>query len=373
MRSNFCFPRQLIAVLCCMQALCAYGLSAQVHDLPQLPSITTGTDTFSLARPLRVLDVNKNPQLLVGLENGQLRLAFPNMPDAEAIVPIDGQGLRLSVELPDNYNRMLYDAQLGNYETILNELKPLAEPLAGFLMISPAKSNFHIVFLRYYEAMVVAGSLEDAVAISLRMPWQSLSSEYVALGERLIYRSLEAQQIGLTQQLLSLFYQELREEEFSEMAFRIADALRTQGEHELAGQVYGSLASSSDPLLSQKSLLWAGYSRAVSGDAEGARKILSQVDELNRGDDNFLTYCLAQGRVGYADNNIRDGLRFLSRAMVLTAVDATFKPELYYLLTVGYKQSGNDEAADRLAREFAIFYPENPWLQKYQSEAETTL
>lgn len=348
-------------------------LSAQPSELPRLPEIDLPTDTFTLAEPIRITDVNKNPQLLVGMDQGQLRLSFPNMPGAEAIVPVDGKDMMVTAELPADYNRLLNDFQLGQYGLFLSAMKETAEPLAAFLSIPAAQTNFHGIFSRYYEALALAGEVEDAVALSLRMPWQILPPEYLRLGERLVARSIEAQQFDQTRQLLALFYQSLPEADFSDMAFRLADALRTQGEHELAAQVYGSLSQSNDSVLQQKSLLWAGYSRAVAGDATGARQILDEVQALQRGDENFLTYCLALGRLGYADNNIREGLRYLSRAMVLTAVDATFKPELYYLLTLGYQQSGNIEASDRLAREFSIFYPENPWLQKYQEESGNTL
>jgi len=360
------------AALCGASFLFASVLHGQ-HDLPQLPAAPAQPDSITLEEPLSVLDINRNPQLLVGIDGQQLRLAFPNMPGAEALVPVDSQGMMLNVELPENYNNILFDMQLGNYQSALTDLRTIAAPLSHFLMVSPAKTNFHSVFLRFYNAEVVAGEVEEAVELSLQMPWGSLSPEYVDLGEQLLYRTIEEDQVELSQKLLSLFYSDLTEEDFAGIAFRVADALRTKGEHELAGMVYGSLARSSDPVLQQKSLLWAGYSRAVAGDAAGAREIMNQVDELERGDENFLTYCLAQGRLGYADDNTRDGLRYLARAMVLTAVDATFKPELYYLLTVGYQKSGNTEAADRLAREFAIFYPDNPWLKKYQSESNSTL
>ncbi len=368
---NLPTSRFALFAICGLQALCAQVLTAQ-FDLPQLPEVTPASDTFTLSKPISVTDVNKNTQLLVGMENGQLRLAFPNMPGAEAIVPVDGD-LVLSLPLPKNYNGLLNDFQLGNLDTFVTGLQEIADPIAGFLMIPPEKTNFHNVFSRYYEAVVAVGDLDDAVALTMRMPWDRLPAEYIPFGETLIFRSIKEGQFEHTQNLLSLLFQSMEEEDFAEIAFRVADALRTEEKHDLAAMVYGSLAQSKDPVLKERSLLWAGYSRAVSGDAEGARGILSQVNELERGDENFLTYCLAQGRLGYADEDVRAGLRFLSRAMVLTAVDATFKPELYYLLTVGYQQSGNTEAADRLAREFAIFYPDNPWLKKYESESDITL
>ena len=57
--------------------------------------------------------------------------------------------------------------------------------------------------------------------------------------------------------------------------------------------------------------------------------------------------------------------------MVLTSVDASFKPELYYLLIISYRQSGDERAAQRLLRELELFYPTNPWLTKYRSENGT--
>lgn len=354
--------------LCVMLAFCATYLRAQEVDLPTLPEAELPSDSFTLSEPVPITDANQNTQLLVGMEQGQLRLSFPNMPGAEAIVPVDGEDMVVSAQLPPDYNRLLNEYQLGNYGTYITGMSATAEPMAGFLAIPPAQTNFHNIFSRYYEAVVAAGRLEDAVALTFRMPWSRLPPGYDDLGERLIYRSIEDREFAQTEKLLSLFYRTLPETTFSGIAFRVADALRTEQQHGLATEVYGSLAQSEEPLLRQKSLLWAGYSRAVSGDASGARDILTQVEELDRGDENFLTYCLALGRLGYAEDNVTDGLRYLSRAMVLTAVDATFKPELYYLLSSGYWESGNQVAADRLAREFTIFYPNSPWLSKYKTE-----
>ncbi|HAV13617.1 MAG TPA: hypothetical protein DCX06_09050 [Opitutae bacterium] len=366
-------PRFSAALICCVWSLCATATSAQDLNLPRLPQVATPSDTFTLSKPIAITDTNKNTQLLVGMENGQLRLSFPNMPGAEAIVPIDGDEFIISAQVPAGYNRLLNEYQLGNLGTFITGLQETAEPLAGFLMIPPENTNFHSIFIRYYEAIVTAGRLEDAAKLTNRMPWGQLPQEYIALSERLVYRSIEDREFQQTQKLLSLLFQSLTEESFAGIAFRVADTLRAEGNHELAAMVYGSLALSEDSILRQKSLLWAGYSRAVSKDADGARNILNQVQVLERSDENFLTYCLALGRLGYAEDNISDGLRHLSRAMVLTAVDATFKPELYYLLSVGYWESGNRIAADRLAKEFSIFYPENPWLKKYQADYANTL
>lgn len=353
---------------CAFLAVSAGGLCAQEIDLERLPEAEAWVGTFTLPEPIRITDANGNPQLLVGKEDGQLRFSFPNIPGAEAIVPPDGENVLVSVPLPPNYNSLLDQYERGRHATFINALKPLADPMAGFLRIPPEQTNIHSIFSRYYEAVVIAGKIGEAVDLTVRIPWGGLSPEYARLGERLLFRTIEEQAFAEAEQLLSLFQDRLPQAAFSGMAFRAADALRTERNDALAMKVYGTLAQTEDRLLRQKSLLWAGYSYAVLGDAEGARSILAEVDELERSDENFLTYCLALGRLGYAEGNATDGLRYLSRAMVLTAVDATFKPELYYLLTTGYEESGNRSAGDRLAREFTIFYPNSPWLEKYKAE-----
>lgn len=373
---NYKYPRFLpcaLALICSWQIFPVASLFAQEVELPQLPEIENPSKTFSLPEPINVRDSNGNVQLLRGMEDGNLRLSFQNMPDAEAILPAQGRDFTLSVELPANYNELLLEYQRENFRTFLRGLKPTAEPLARFLSISPAQTNFHGIFGIYYKTLIATGRLEEAVELTFQIPWNAVPQDITEMAEAIVQRSIEERAFDQTERLLALFNQNLPDYIFSEMAFRIADALRTEQQHDLAVKVYGSLAQSDNELLRQKSLLWAGYSRSVDDDPAGARAILEMIDPLDRDDENFLTYSLALGRLGYAEDDLFDGLRNLSRAMVLTGVDATFKPELYYLLTTGYMNSGNEVAANRLALEFKIFYPENPWFKKYESEKTSNL
>jgi len=357
-----------------LAALAALGgsllpLSAREIGLPKLPDADEPAETFTLERPIQVRDRNNTPQRITGMDDGRLVIEFPNMPaGAQAIVPMTDPGLYFTAVLPSNYNDLVVAANEERYGPMLAQMEDLARSLSRFLAISPRKTNFHNVVERYYEAAVRAGDIGEAVEMSARMPWDVLGDEFIEHAERLIFRTIEENEPELTKRMLSQLFELLPEDQFAEMAFRVADSLRTEGQYELTSRIYGSLAESSDSVLSRKALLWAGYTSAVAGDPEKARDILNRVEEPSREDDNFLTYLLARGRLGYADEDTREGLRFLSRAMVLTSIEATFKPELYYLLIRGYKESGEDEAADRLVREFRIFYPDNPWLDRYESE-----
>lgn len=348
--------------------IAVHSLQAQVADLPQLPAAEPISKTFNLEKPVAVKDINRKKIFLKGMNEGRMILTFPNMPDASAEIPMDAKNVKLSLILPKNYNELNAKAVDGKYMPYYRGMKDTAGSLMRFLEFPEANSNFHNICLLYYEAAVKVAPLQQAVDLAMSMPLGELSLDFIQLTETLVYRTIDEGQYELTARLLGQLYNVADESDFAEIAFSIADKLRTAGQHELTSRIYGSLAQTTDEVLRQKCLLWACYSSAVSGDNETARELLDSIEELDRGDENFLTYCLARGRVGYAEDNTREGLRYLSRAMVLATIEATFKAELYYLLIVGYQETGDDTAAERLVREFKIFYPTSPWLEKYESE-----
>ena len=348
--------------------IAATALQAQVAELPQLPAAEPVSKTFNLEKPVLVIDINKKRIFLKGMNEGRFILSFPNMPDASAEIPMNAENVRLTLVLPKNYNELNAKAASGKGMPFYRGMTDTAGSLLRFLEFPEANCNFHSVCLKYYEAAVQDAPLVEAVDLTMVMPLGALSIDFLTLTESLIYRTIREGEYGATRKLLGQLYHTLGDDDFAEFAFAVADQLRTAGQHALTAEIYGSLAQTSNPLLRQKSLLWACYSSAVSGDNESARALLGSIDELERGDENFLTYCLARGRVGYSEGDIREGLRYLSRAMVLTTVEASFKAELYYLLIQGYQESGDATAAQRLVGEFEIFYPTSPWLEKYRSE-----
>lgn len=354
----------------CSLLLAAAGLQAQVAELPQLPAAEPISNTFNLEKPIPVRDTNKKKIFLKGMNEGRMILTFPNMPDASAEMPMDAENVTLSLVLPKNYNDLKAKTSDGKYMPYYKAMKGTATSLVRFLEFPKENGNFHNIGLAFYEAAVKKAPLKEAIDLTMSMPLGALSPDFLELTELLIYRTIQEAKYEQTARLLGQLNSVTGDEDFAEIAFSIADTLRTAGQHDLTAQIYGSLAQSDNKVLRQKSLLWACYSSAVSGDTETARALLSSIDELERGDENFLTYCLARGRVANSEGNIREGLRYLSRAMVLTTIEATFKAELYYLLIDGYQRSGDDNAAERLFREFEIFYPSSPWLEKYKEENE---
>jgi hypothetical protein len=352
----------------CIIAITASNAQAQFEELPELPEAKPVSRVFTLDTPIALLDANNQEILLRGMNEGNVVITFPSMPDALVEMPLDAPNMKVSLVIPDNYSKLTTMVMNGKYMPYYRQMKDSAGSLMRFLEIPKANSNFYNICLLYYEAAVKKAPLQEAVDLTLSLPLNALSDDFLKLTESLVYRTIEEGQFEETVRLLSQLNGTIDQAKFAEMAFDIAGTLRTEGHYVLASQIYGSLAQSDDALLQQKSLLWACYSSAVSGDNAMAEALLDDLDELDRGDENFLTYCLASGRVAYAEGDVRGSLRYLSRAMVLTSVEASFKPELYYLLINSYEGSGYEIAAERLFREFETFYPASPWLEKFNAE-----
>lgn len=366
--------KRLLLSLLCLGSLCCIAPAMDLDlDLPVLPIAEPPADTFVLDSPLQVrVHIDGKPQLLLGMDQGRLRLVFPDQPDAEVMLPLDAPGIQLSYEPPEPYNQLALEQSLGNHRLVIDSMEPYASSLLPLLIVDAAQCNFHAIYLRYYQSIVAIADLGRAVKITDGLPHSAWSAGYLEQAQKLLGRCITEGNVEGAERLLAMMHTVMDEGDFAPVGFAAADALRARGEYPLTARIYGSLAGSSDRLLRERALLWAGYSSAVAGDLEAAEKVLDAVPEMKRDNPNFLTYSLARGRLHMAHGDYDQALYYLSRAMVLTSVNATFKPELYYLLIRGHRERGEDGAALRLYNELKIFYPESPWMQKSESDRITT-
>ena len=338
-------------------------------NLPKLPRAEPPADTFVLDSPLKVrVHVDGKPQLLLGMEQGQLRLVFPDQPDAEVLLPLNAPGIQLSYEPPEPYNQLAMEQSLGNHSMVIDSMQDYADLLLPLLLVDAQQCNFHAIYLRYYQSFVAVADLPAAVGKTAELPHSALSASFFESVQMLLGRCiLEGDTLG-AERVLSIMHTVMDEEDFAPIGFATADALRARGEYGLTARIYGSLSLAEDPQLRERALLWAGYSSAVAGNLEDAKRVLDAVPDLQRGNPNFLTYCLARGRLHLAHEDYNRALRYLSQAMVQTPVNATFKPELYYLLIRSHRFNGQEAAAERLLNELKIFYPDSPWMLQSQTE-----
>lgn len=342
--------------------------SAVGVELPKLWDYEAPSLEVLLDSPVEVFNRQGRLQLVVGRVKEGLRIAFPDMPGAEMVLPHDAQNLYLSVKLPSNYDQIKKFSADGKHSMVLRGLQNLGPSSLPFLDLPEERSNLASVAEMYYRALVDAAPIDEAILATLQMPFEEQPGIFAALERRLAYRAMKEGAWDGLEMLIARRFEAGGEAEYSSFGFAMADLIRATGQQSLAGKIYGTMATSDDPDLRQRSLLWAVYSYAVLEDVKAANSLLETLEAPDYGSPNLVHYCLAMGRLAMLEDDAVRALELLSRAMVLASIEESFKPEIYFLLSRAYLMQGDLEAARGLGQELSIFYPDNSWLVRMREE-----
>ncbi len=321
---------------------------------------------FRIEEPLRVTNQDGQEVLLVGMEGNLAIFQFEGMAGAEASVPIEaGSRIRFSYPYPRNFNEIQSAVLNNNFDRALRLIRTPPIDLLRFLAIPEGNSNFHLYGEIYYRALAFAGDTEQAVAATAAIPWGSRHLPNVFRGHAatLLNRIVGDQEIESADRILSILQEGLPTAEFSSIALPVADKLRLLGQTEIVESIYNALSQSTDEETRTLGLLWSAYNQANTGQIEAATDLLNRIGEITEESPLFPIYCLAHGRLAMAEEQTVPALRFLSRAMVRTSIADSYKPEIYFLMIRSYMMDEDLVPARRLAREMAVFYPANMWLQ----------
>lgn len=343
-----------------------HGLAqGMIGELPTLREVKLPSGDYTLPKPMRVRNERGQVVLLSGITGDTLNIELPGAAGAEIGIDINSENLQILVEYPERFAVIQTAYNNGDFAVPATELKALCSPLFHFLRIPQGKTNIHPLMLMYYRSLCLVGDVADAVRATALTPINSdaLDPAFRESAELLLARCISEDQIQAAEQIISILNSQLPEDVFAQIALRTADQLRTKNQISVMERIYGTLTRASSPEIRQQANLWAVYSYAVSGNVLAARSLLDTLPELKQNDEHFNIYCLSRGRLAMAESNYNESLRFLTRAMVLTSIEDSYKPELYYLVVKTYTDSGEINPAIMLTRELLSFYPENPWTQ----------
>ncbi len=366
----FASPRRLATGALACAAFLSLGspLVAQFEgiNLPELEETEPAADNFRLEKPIKVKNQSGQEMLLVGMEGTSAVFQFAGQAGAEATIPItDDATTVLTFPFPENYGKIQLDAINGDFDDVVRALRRPVTPLMNFAHLPENASNFNPITEVYYRAVASAAEPKLATRATEAIRWESpnipaIFKQHVAV---LVTRLLEEGEIKAVGEIINLLHASLPLDEFSTIALPVADRLRTVGEIDLMERIYGSLCRSTDPEVARLGQLWAAYSLASAGRPEESQRLLDRVGDITEESELFPIFCLAQGQLGIAEENYAKALRFLSRAMVQTTLEDSFKPEMYYLMIKTYMEVDEAAPAGVLSREMAIFYPSSPWHQ----------
>lgn len=348
-------PKKISAVASATCIALACGLNSQ-----------TQATNFRIDKPIPVTNQNGQKILLVGMQGNLVSFSFANNPNAEASVPItEDSQIKFTYPYPDNFGDIQLNALNGNFEQALRMIRNPPIDLLRFLVVPEPNCNFHLYTEVYYRALAYAGDADEAVKATAAIPWKSpnVPTVFIQHASTLLNRMVSEKKIQPTENLLKTMQDGLSVAQFSSIALPVADKLRQLGENEIVESIYNALSQSSDVDIRKLGQMWTAYNLANTGRIEEAKKLLEKIGEVGQESALFAVYCLAQGRLALTEKNSVQALRFLSRAMVRTTIADSYKPEIYFLMIQSYMMDKNMVPASRLAKEMAVFYPNNMWRQ----------
>lgn len=352
MRSN----RYILPLLACVACL---ALATKVHSQSE-------DNSFRIDEPISVTNQDGQRVLLVGMKGSSIIFRFANMPEAEASIPIEKDSrIKLTFPSPQNFSDIQMSVLDENYDRALRLIRNPPLDLLRFLAVPEPNCNFHLYGELYYRALAYAGATDIAVKASAGIPFgnPNLPPIFKQHATTLLNRIVNAQEVPAAEKLLTILREKLPVTEFSDIALPVADKLRLLGENEIVDSIYNALSDSDNQETRKLGLLWIAYNMANTGQTEEAKKLLEQIGEVTEESSLFAIYCLAHGRLALEKENTIQALRYLSRAMVRTTIADSYKPEIYFLMIQSYIMEQKMVPARRLAREMAVFYPNNMWLE----------
>lgn len=340
----------LVAFATCLALVCHVNTQAEAIN-------------FRIDTPMPVTNQDGQQIKLVGMQGNAVTFQLGGM--GEASIPIDEDSkIKFTYPYPDNFSNIQYNVLNGNYKQALRRIRKPPIDLLHFLAVPEPKCNFHLYGEIYYRALTYApGNTQEAIKATEAIPWQSenLPPVFVQHASTLLNRIVGEKEIEATQKLLNTLQAGLSMDQFSNIALPIADKLRLMGENEIVERIYDTLSQSSDPEIRKLGQMWTAYNLANTGRLKEATEQLETIGEVSQESPLFAVYCLAHGRLALSKSNSVQALRFLSRAMVRTTIADSYKPEIYFLMIQAYMMVDNSVPATRLAKEMAVFYPNNMW------------
>lgn len=332
---------------------CTSGLNAQ-----------DDTYSFRIEKPIPVTNQQGKQIKLVGMQGNSVTFQLDGM--GEASIPIDEDSpIKFTFPYPNNFSDIQMNVLNGNFDQALRQIRNRPIDLLRFLAVPEPNCNFHLYTELYYRALAysITSNPEEAIAATAAIPWknENVPLVFIQHASVLLNRMVSEKEIEPTRKLLATLEEGLTESQFSDLALPIADKLRLLGENEVVESIYDALSQSSDPEIRKLGRMWTAYNYANTGRLDQADKLLEEIGEVSQDSPLFPVYCLAHGRLALSQDDTVQALRYLSRAMVRTTIADSYKPEIYFLMIQSYMKVENTVPASRLAKEMAVFYPQNMW------------
>ena len=295
-------------------------------------------------------------------ERGRVRLVTDGADAGEALVPI-GEARGLRFELSDEYQRgrqLALDGRGGEAVLVLRRIVPALVPYAPI-----PESNAATVVRFYFRLLLSERAWADAVTVAMAIDpeyaGRELAAEWAVLG-RGLHAARRWDELGL---LLDRSWVEppgVGAPDNRAAVESLAASLREDGRWRDAAVLVQKLREGTDGEVRQHFDLLLAYLDWHQGSDLGAQAMgrVMRAPDVSTG--AGALYRLLQGRLHLQAGRVREALDVLAEALVGAGSASGWRVEITALLAEAYRENGDEETAQRIAKGLRRQHPDSRWV-----------
>lgn len=322
--------------------------------------------------PVRLFSGTARDLDLLAIADGELELRpVGESGAARVLVPLADAGrFRLQLLLPADFATARERISEGNYGAAIELMRPTVYPMVRFLEVPPEILPIHELVRDFTTALLVAGNLNEGVALLRRMPLASLEPGFFDLALQAVTRLIENGRTGEAMNLLRGLPLSAATESWFPRLFSLAAQLRSTDRLPEALAVYEKILAVPGTPWALRARLWTAYGNVRLGRVDDARAVLASSPAPDREQREFSLHQLVLARIELASEDKLGALDAAAPGVVYSRIDDDWAAELRWIVGQSYEAAGKPQVAKGIYEEIQIFYPGSPWARVAQERLD---
>lgn len=322
--------------------------------------------------PVRLFSGVERELELLAIVDGELELRpIGEAGAARVIVPLADAGrFRLQPILPEDFAAARERAAEGDYAAAIELMRPTVYPWVRFLEVPAELLPIHEPVRDFIHALLVAGKLDEAVALLRVLPLDRLDGAYFDLALQAVTRLIDGGRGGEALVFLRGLPVTAQTEGWFPRLFALAARLRTADRLAEALAVYERILAVPGSEWAVRARLWTAYVQVRLGRADEAARMLAARPVPSRNEREYSLHQLVLARIALAEGDSAAALDAAAPGVVYARIDDDWAAELRWIVGQAYEASARPDVALGIYGEIQVFYPGSLWARLAMERTE---